>query len=149
MQNKKKSTGKVDEHLKKPSHYAGKIVATVLLCSGLSIGSYSVQAEDTLTVKVYFDGTCPKYVDQPFFELNKEQKKDIEWVAHNAANGQATPDLEFDVFFHPFVGPDTKFKKGKVTSPNIDKDLPDGVTYKYTVVGKGCDIGLDPFFRVQ
>ena len=134
------------EHLEPRKTVSGKIAATAVLCSSLALGGMQAIA-DTEDVKVFFNGDCPTAVDKPFFEMTK---KKIKWTAYdNSDDPKPKPDQEFDIYFDPFVGPNPSYHKGSVTSPNIKNGLPPGITYKYTVVGKGCDIGLDPFFRVQ
>lgn len=110
----------------------------------------STAAPDIVDVKVYFEGSCPKYVDNWDITVGSKPPQRVRWTAYNLDGSSTKTDVDYDIYFDPFVGADagnTK-KDGTVTSKPVSSKVPVGVTYKYTIMATGCSEGLDPLIRV-
>ena len=134
------------------------------LLVGSIVGCSSLQAEDTPTapekngnaieVKVFFDGECPRYVDDALVAMDKGAGKRLEWVAYDL-EGKVKTDALYSVYFDPFKGKtDDSNKSGVVKSKPLDRDIPKNVLFKYTILGTSPNLPadcapLDPFFRVR
>lgn len=107
-------------------------------------------ATNIVDVKVYFEGSCPKYVDNWDITVGSTPPQKVRWTAYNLDGSSTKTDVDYDIYFDPFAGADagnTK-KDGTVTSKPISSKAPVGVTYKYTILATGCSEGLDPLIRV-
>jgi hypothetical protein len=132
----------------------------LLLAAGIVLGTAQTQAQDpvqdpavqehtggntvALPVKIYFNGMCPEKVSDEDLEVYKANKRQIVWTAYDLAEPDEQVDVAFSIFFDPFKNSELESGKNKpynqVTSPKLgDIDAIPLATYKYTVVGKGCE----------
>ncbi len=117
------------------------LMSAILLVSGLLLPGLA--SADSL-IPIRFDaGGCP----QPGVpNIDTSRGKKIEWQAYDLAGNRSRQ--EFMLYFDPLKGATLKAPNGKVSKP-IDTRAPIA-TYKYTVVGKGCENQpLDPNIRVN
>lgn len=129
-------------------------LAAALLAAGCATADNKTaapaQPPGIVDVKVYFDGACPKYVDKWTIDVDSKPPQRVRWTAYNLDGSSTKTKIDYDIYFDPFVGPDTGNTKqdGTVTSQPISSKVPVAVTYKYTILAEGCDTGLDPLIRV-
>jgi hypothetical protein len=111
----------------------------------LSASSY---AAETYDVKITFnEAGCPTAVDKDLVDLSKAEEDKVQWIA--TRGGADVEDVDFQVIFGPFKGSLMTAKRGKVTSKKVHKDIPVGVTLKYTIFGNACpNAPLDPRIKV-
>jgi len=142
-----------------------RLVAALGLAAGCLIGSGSLHAQDPdpdtintgseVEIKVYFEGKCPRYVDNALAAMDEGSAKRLMWVAYDSATGQQKTDAQYSVYFDPFKGKtDDSNKQGVVKSKKLEDNIPANVLFKYTIVGTADDLPancepLDPFFRVR
>lgn len=140
------------------------LYASCALLAASIVGCSNLQAEDTMIdprgdgsavqVKVFFEGECPRYVDDALVAMDQGSGKQLQWVAYNL-DGKAKTDAQFSVYFDPFTGKtDEGNKSGVVTSKPLGEDIPRNVLFKYTILGTAKNLPadcapLDPFFRVR
>ena len=113
-----------------------RLVSALGLAAGCLIGSGSLYAQDPdpdtintgneVEIKVYFEGKCPRYVDNALAAMDKGSAKRLMWVAYDAANGQKKTDAEYSVYFDPFKGKtDESNKQGVVKSKKLLAGAPE------------------------
>lgn len=151
--------------IKKMKFSGGRILAPIGLCAWALVGCTGLQAEEpvtavdappnTIEVKVFFEGNCPRYVDNAMVAMDAKSAKKLAWVAYDSATGDPKTDAEFNVYFDPFKGKtDASNNKGVVTSSPLDAAIPENVLFKYTILGTAQNLPadcqpLDPFFRIR
>jgi len=131
----------------------------LLICAGLQAveeEAAPIQPTNVVEVKVFFEGDCPRYVDNALVAMNNGSAKKLQWVAYDIDDpNNIKTDAEYTVYFDPFKGKtDDSNNNGVVTSKPLDNKIPGNVLFKYTILGTAAalpaDCGpLDPFFRVQ
>ena len=104
------------------------------------VGAQAAPTEVTITFGDINGCNAPKFVDKPFFEIDKGEQ--IRWISDD--------DSPFKIYFSPFAGDVIQASNGKTPVKTIPQAVPGNVTYKYTIVGDNCpDNPLDPYLRVR
>ncbi len=103
------------------------------------------------TIKVFFQGKCPRYVNKFDLPLGVKSKKIVEWEAWKLDGSERDEDREYSVIFDPFAGKTIKAtSKGLAKSNALKDEVPKNVFFKYTIVSdedENCP-PLDPFIRI-
>jgi hypothetical protein len=103
-----------------------------------------------LCVEVVVDGSgCPSYtryegVKDKWPVLEKTSAKKMLWYIVNEQGDEQR--IAFKAYFDPFQKPEVS-GVGSAKSKNLDRNVPTGVSFKYTVVVDGCE-PLDPMIRI-
>ncbi len=101
-------------------------------------------------VNIVVDGNgCPQYttyngVKDAVPNLSKTRARRMWWyiVDTNATEQQ----IEFQAYFDPFKKPELS-GVGRAESQRLDRNVPTGVNFKYTVTVDGCT-PMDPLIRI-
>jgi hypothetical protein len=115
-----------------------------------------LSSEDAPVVVVFDSNNCPVGVVPAEVDFDRSVRKRVVWTAVDQS-GAGLDNVEFNIWFDPFVGGkpiEKKAGKTYVASPNIETDAPasaEGVQYKYTIIsvtGPSC-APLDPMIRLR
>ena len=119
-------------------------------------GGPGLSAADAPVVVVFDSGNCPVGVVPAEVDFDRTVRKRVLWTAVDQS-GAGLTDIEFNIWFDPFVGGKPIEKKAgrtHVTSPNIESNAPasaEGVQYKYTIISvtNAQCAPLDPMIRLR
>ena len=138
---------------KKSGSVCAAAIKRIITVAGIACvaagGSLVAQAGEFVEVNVYFQGSCPKYVDNWDVVVGKTPPQRVRWTAWNLDGSARNKTVDYDIVFDPFVGPHPVSKnQGIVESQPVSQKTPAGAMFKYTIDANGC-AALDPFIRIQ
>ncbi len=104
--------------------------------------------------KVYCPKIQPDVCADDINILTVDKRKKLGWQSVDAKGNPI--DTKYAIWFDPFEGPQESDSKGLIKPLKFKTDTPpkmpsrDGIVYKYTIVGEGCEERpVDPRFRVR